>query len=178
MRRLTDFAIFTNEIQLKGVRRQARWNNRAVVCAAFYAGAHGQDVEAEQLIEGALTGDSFCVKALVYGALKANNRSYTQALFEREFRPTLLNAYFIQTTAGLAHYLPDEETTAQREADGGETAGASFLNDFAELAVQALHMGREDVLNASPRSISAMLSAFMAEENLKEEYFGDDISWL
>lgn len=180
MRRITDFAIFENEIPLADKNRIARWNNQAICNAVFYTEALGEPAEAEELLQKAMSKNVFALKALIFGALKSNHPSYTLEQFKKEFQLDLLAKCYGKVITGIERYLPTTEQTKQQaetlESDGPKSA--SFLNDYAELAVYALKMRQEDVLNASPRSICAMLSGLVGVENLKDEYYGDEIPWL
>lgn len=179
MRRLIDFEIYENEIPLADTVRIARWDNKAVCNALFYIEALGENTETEELLQKALTRNIPALKALIFGALKSKNPSYTAQQFKREFKIEQLLQCYGKAVKGVLHYLPDKQGKTQaenNEPDGIKSA--SFINDYAELAASALKMRREDILNASPRSISAIVKAFLGEENLKDEYYGDEIPWL
>ncbi len=181
MRRITDFAIFENEIPIANTRtRTARWDNQAICNAVFYTEAFGEPAEAEEILQKAMLQNIFALKALIFGALKSKEPSYTLEQFKKEFQLTLLSQCFKKVVVGIEHYLPTTEQTKQQtealESDSLESA--SFLNDYAELAVYALKMRQEDVLYASPRSVCAMLNGLVGAENLKDEYYGDEIPWL
>lgn len=171
---LSDISVFENEVVLGKHARTLRWNNAAIAYGTREAGLTDENTFLQSIADG----DFIAVRSAVFGARKAADRNYTVERFEREFKPARFLQYLTAAVEGVAQFLPESRQEARKENGKAETS-TDVLGDYVILARVALKMSRAEIMNASPRSITAMLEAEFGEEMaVKDEYYGDEIPWL
>lgn len=178
---ISEYSIYENEVILGSRVRLARWNNDAIAHAEFYAGFRKmKESTGEKLLRSACAGKIQAVRALLYGALKAKNSSYTIAKFEQEFQHRRLPEYMVAVAEGVAMYLPSPSATEEEKTTTIDTAGEHFLSDFAAMGVSALRMSRQQIADSSPRCIYRMMLDLTDAEDAEktDTIYADEIPWL
>lgn len=175
MGKIQDFVVYENEAILGGKPKRLRWNNDAIAQAILYLDEEKTDIE---ILQSIASGNIRGLRALLFGARKAANRHYTRSKFDKEFDRGLITRYIDAVTDGIQHYLPKAGITSAQKDKESRNAQESFVDGFAELAVRALGVTQQELLEMSPRNISAMFEIKYSEETVKDEYYGDEIPWL
>ena len=172
---LQNFVVYENEVILGGAAKRLRWNNEAIAQAILYLDEEKTDIE---ILQAVANGNIRGLRALMFGARTSAIRNYTRARFETEFDIRRVTSYIEIVTDGIQHYLPQAGriSAPQEKADG--KGSDSFIDGFAEIAVRILGMTCQQLAELSPRNISAMFELKYADEIIKDEYYGDEISWL
>lgn len=171
---LSDISVFENEVVLGNHARTLRWNNAAIAYGTREAGLTDENTFLQSIADG----DFIAVRSAVFGARKAVDSNYTVERFDKEFKPERFLQYISGAVEGVTQFLPESRQEARQENEKAETR-IDVLGDYVILARVALKMSRAEIMNASPRSITAMLEAEFGEEmTVKDEYFGDEVPWL
>lgn len=175
MGKIQDFVIYENEVHLGGAAKRLRWNNEAIAQAILYLDGERTDIE---ILQSIANGNIRGLRALLFGARKAANRHYTKSRFDNEFDRGEITRYIEAVTDGIQHYLPKAGRISAPQDEEDKKGSDSFIDGFAEIAVRTLGVTCKQLVELSPRNISAMFETKYGEEITKDEYYGDEIPWL
>ncbi len=175
MSKLQDLIVFENEVVLGKKLKRLRWNNDAIAQAVVFTRGKYSAIE---ILQSIAKRDLYGLQALIYGARRAADRDYTKSKFIKDFDFARIEKYSAAATEGVTYYLPHIEQGAHSNGEAAERQGTDFIDEYIFLARKALCMTGREILEASLRSISAMVETEIGEETAKDEYYGDEISWL
>jgi|GEM_PF-2500859 len=166
--KISNILPYSDEIAVAGGRkRKLVFDNRMLGYAEQYCKEREFELTAEEILQEAASVKVRAIYAVLFGALRSGNETYSLSVFNKEFRIDRIALYIEKIAKGLTEFLPESEKAYFPDEYKKSDEGGDMIGDYFDLARSALGMTDEEILDSSLRAI---------ETKIKNKYGIDDDS--